>query len=352
MKNQKNIFIIIGIIVVVTLGVALAVVLINNDDKKMAGGNGSNTSGEKAPNVPASNTEELKENLKIAAVTKVTKDKIIFDETSAVKEGDKVAVWVYSEPKFLGYFKVKVVDGQKVLDGLQEKLKSLNLESGKHNIALSTESGASLGYVNIIVEESGTMQEGEVDKTVTKEVAEQQVIDYKTEVKYVTSRPSGNIQVIQAGVNGLKEVKYEVVYDENGVELSRKIINETVLKEPVTKIEERGKADFNLNTTKVQNERNGFVCPESDLYDESGCMGLDDMQYRAIKVNGTYYAICATNCSKIGFNKPVKITPNGNLYTAIINGTTYYFDSRSGGFTEELLTEADCKTFGLSCGRW
>ena len=57
--------------------------------------------------VPATNTEELKQTVAKAEVKEITKDKIIFNTEAKVEVGERVAVWVYSEPKFLGYFEVK-----------------------------------------------------------------------------------------------------------------------------------------------------------------------------------------------------------------------------------------------------
>lgn len=79
--------------------------------------------------VPAANTEELKQTVSKIEVKEVTKDKIIFNIDSKVEIGDKVAVWVYSEPKFLGYFEVKEEKGQKIIEGLEEKLAELEIEA-------------------------------------------------------------------------------------------------------------------------------------------------------------------------------------------------------------------------------
>lgn len=67
-------------------------------------------------------------------------------------------------------------------------------------------------------------------------VVEQVEIPFETVTKDVSqSGTETTDKVIQAGENGLKEIKYKVRY-ENDVEVNREIIEETVLKEPVDKI--------------------------------------------------------------------------------------------------------------------
>ena len=67
-------------------------------------------------------------------------------------------------------------------------------------------------------------------------VVEQEEIPFETITKDVSQAGSETVdKVLQQGENGLKEIKYKVRY-ENDVEVSRTVIEETVLKEPVDKI--------------------------------------------------------------------------------------------------------------------
>ena len=73
------------------------------------------------------------------------------------------------------------------------------------------------------------------DTVVEKIVTEQVEIPYETITKNVASTSETTDTVIQQGVNGIKEVKYKVRY-QNDVEISREKMSETVVKEPVNKI--------------------------------------------------------------------------------------------------------------------
>ena len=67
-------------------------------------------------------------------------------------------------------------------------------------------------------------------------IVEQEEIPFETITKDVSQSGSETIdKVLQQGENGLKEIKYKVRY-ENEVEVSRTVIEETILKEPVDKI--------------------------------------------------------------------------------------------------------------------
>jgi len=88
--------------------------------------------------------------------------------------------------------------------------------------------------VNEIVE-VGTM----TSETVTETVQEE--IPFETERVENPDAVSGNETVIQEGQSGTKELSYEVVY-ENGVEVSRELLSETIISAPVNRIVEVGTA--------------------------------------------------------------------------------------------------------------
>ncbi len=362
LKNKKLLIIIVAALVLI-IGAVLAVIIINGKDEKE--NNNDNTpevkeenkvEEEKAPEqAPAANTEELKTQVTEVEVKEITKDKIVFSEKAEVKVGEKVAVWVYSEPKFLGYFKVKEVNGERIIEGLEEKLAELDIEAGNHNIAITTTKGETVGYVDIVIEETGTLKE-EV-KPVIKEVKETEEIKFKTETKKNANLEKGQSKTIQEGVAGEKEITYEVTYDgKTGEEISRKKVSEKITKEAVNKIVETGNADFNLNTAKVQGSTMGFMCTEKDpVY--GGCIDAEGTpEFNAIGINGTYYAKCAshsTACKSLGIKSSIKLAKSKEGYTGKVNGKTYYFDPRAGdGGPAEPLTEQQCNDYNLVCGKW
>lgn len=125
-KKNKKTLVIILIIVIIAVGALIAFVSglfktkedpKDTETKEEIKKEENHTPPEK---VPATNTEELKQTVAKIEVKEVTKDKIIFNAEAKVEVGEKVAVWVYTEPKFLGYFEVKEVNGQKIIEGLEK----------------------------------------------------------------------------------------------------------------------------------------------------------------------------------------------------------------------------------------
>lgn len=299
--------------------------------------------------LPATNTEELKQTVVKAEVKEVTKDKIIFNTDAKVEVGKKVAVWIYSEPKFLGYFEVKEINGQKIIEGLEKKLSELEIEAGEHNIAITTEEGETVGYVDVLIEETGNLKE-EV-KPIVKEVTETEIIKFKTETKTNKSLVKGTQKTVQEGVNGEKVITYEVTYDAYGKEISRKKISEKTTKAAVNQIVEKGAADYSISTAKITETTTGFFCLATEKT-EYGCDGPDFPSFSAIAINGQYYAKClsdSSSCVSTGLKTPTKLTKTSEGLTATINGKKYYFDPRAGSGGSDPLTIEKCNEYKLVC---
>lgn len=75
----------------------------------------------------------------------------------------------------------------------------------------------------------------EVVRVAVKEVKETKPIDYTTVVKKDEDMDQGSKKTLQEGQPGEKETISKIVY-ENGKEVSRKVVSETVKKQPVQKI--------------------------------------------------------------------------------------------------------------------
>ncbi len=76
---------------------------------------------------------------------------------------------------------------------------------------------------------------GQYSTIVEKIITEQVEIPFETITKNVASSSDTTDTVIQQGENGIKEVKYKVKL-QNDAEISREVISETVIKNPVNKI--------------------------------------------------------------------------------------------------------------------
>jgi len=175
LKNNRKIIAIIGILLLAIIGLVLYFSSFNNAEKendketdKIGDVSENNKEDEKeelnVPEAPATNTENLVDTMKKVEVSKMDNDKIEFTQEVKVEEGEKIAVWVYSTPKFLGYFEVIVKNGVKMIEGLAEALSNITVEKGNHNIALVTENGKEVGYIDVYIEDDGKITEKEEEK--------------------------------------------------------------------------------------------------------------------------------------------------------------------------------------------
>lgn len=310
---------------------------------------------EKQPVAPATDTEELITKTDNIEVTSVSTNTIEFKKDAKVEEGDKIAVWIYSKPKFLGYFNVVVENGVKKIEGLEEALEKAKIETGEHNIALVSEEGETIGHIDIYIDEEKEVLKEKPPVFTYKEVVETKEIAYKTTKKTNANMKKGTTKTVQKGSKGTKEITYKVKYDEEGKEVSREKISEKVTKEAVNEIIETGAAQFNLKTDKITGSTNGFVCKENQRTDEYGELSCNEMieglsMYNATIIGDVYIV---THINEVKVTKPFIITKaEGLLYKGTYNGETLYFDKRAGGGDDTPLTEEKCNELNITCGTW
>lgn len=355
-KDKKKLIIIIAIVIAVLAIGGITLFLLNKEEKQVNKKDKETTKTDVViPDAPAESTETLVEELEKIEVASLNNDVIEFSLDAEIEKGDKVAVWVYSKPKFLGYFEVILEDGIKVIKGLEKAMKDLKLDSGEHNLAIVTEEGKSIGYIDIFVDENKLFENetaAKEAKYTTKEVTEKEEIKFKTETKKDSNIKSGSKEVTQQGVNGSKEVTYKITYDETGKEIAKEKINEKITKQPVNEIIVTGTADFNTNTSMITTEFVGPMCTKEQMINYEGQEGCDDtleQNFKAIAIDNTHYYVVTINNASV---TPIKITKSGNFYTGTYKGTTYYFESRSGGAAPEPLTAELCSQYKFNCGAW
>lgn len=359
LKDKKKLFIILAIVIVLVVGLVLAMFLLPDEENVNTGGNSEPPKEEVViPDAPAENTESLIQDLEKVQVTSLDNDVIEFSNEIAVEAGEKVAVWVYSTPKFLGYFDVVIEDGVKKIKGLAEAMKDLKIEAGEHNLAIVTEEGTSIGYIEVYIEENKLFEDEKAaveSKYTTKEVVEKVEVKYQTETKKDANKKSDYREVTQKGVNGEKEITYKVTYDETGKEISREKISEKITKQAVKEIVVVGAADYNINSSKITTQFPGFMCNESQTMEYDGQTVCDDSQmlpsFKAIAIDNGPIMVVTLDGVAI---TPITITKNGNLYVGTYKGVKYYFEGRGGGISPggEPLTAEDCQNYNLSCGAW
>ena len=354
MKNKKKLLLIGGIILLSVLGVVLYFVFSNTDKPNLL----KEEKPEDNVVAPANNTEELIKEMAVIENTTITEDEIVFSNDIKLENKQKVAVWIYSEPKFLGYFEVVEQDGVKMIKGLKEAMKELKIEPGNHNIAIVTEEGESVGYIDVYVEENKIFEDEQKaieSKYTTEEITETIEVNYQTETKTDSNKKSGSKEVTQKGVNGEIEVTYKVTYDEKGQEISREKISEKEIKKAINEIVVVGAADYNINSSKITSESVGFMCSESQTMTYEGEIVCDDSielpSFKIIAIDNGASKVVTLNEKAI---TPITVTKSGNLYVGKYNGATHYFEPRGGGGNPdgEPLTLELCKKYNLSCGSW
>lgn len=154
--NKK--YLAIGIIafVVLVIGVFVGIKVFSSKDNVT---NKDKTQLKEPNTKPANNTEELLISSNELANTNVTKDKITFDSGINLASGDKIAIWLYSTPKFLGWFEVQEENGTKYINGLEQALTKENIDSGSHHLAIANKDNETLGYVNVEINDNNNIEE-------------------------------------------------------------------------------------------------------------------------------------------------------------------------------------------------
>ena len=246
---KKRIVIIGFIIALFVIGIIVFLTLFKDNFKKDDSKNENKVSEQEKIEdkliAPADNTTDLTNKLSKIEVESITTDEIVFNSEIELNEGERVAIWLYSKPKFLGYFEIIIKDDIKKIEGLTKALENITVEKGKHNIAIVTENGKEVGYIDIYLNDTG------FNKNEIKEVTETETIDFKTTKKEETNMKSGTKEIVQQGQKGEKTVTYNITYDTSGKEISREKISEKITKEAINQVEKVGISDFNLNTDNI-----------------------------------------------------------------------------------------------------
>ena len=224
---------------------------------------------------------------------------------------------------------------------------------------------------NILVEEQETQEENNSNSgntnnqtTTTKNINVDETINYSTQEIQEVNLPRGQRQTSQAGKNGVKRITYKVTYNSNGTEISRTKVSENVISQPVNQIIKVGVSDFNLNTSKLEEDVFSMEsCTESEfVIDNNGAYCTVNKDFSGVVINGTLYltAYLSSNDQTVQGDIinirpiiPLKLTNNQfGIYNGNYNGTNYYFMPSVGVSPNRALTQSDCDKYGLACGRW
>ncbi len=363
--NKKNIIIAASIILIAVVSI---VMLLNDDSKN----NTSNLNEEIIPEKIAENTEEMLNTFDKIENVDIAKDKINLSSNVTVNE--VIAVWIYSEPIFLGYFEVKEgSDGELYIDGLLEAISKIDITNGNHNIALVKDDNTPIGYVGVTVtnnkeivssesqqEENGNEQlkedeeesenQTEQDLVETKKITEKESIAFSNTNVLEVNMKKGTTKIKTEGENGEKTITYEITYT-NGIESSRKIISEKINKEATNQVTLVGTSDYNINTDKINGYYGGLYCTLDKLVQYSDIIGCKEegetlVEFDALVINNENYIYKLNNRE---LNSLISINSNKHF---VYNGTTYYADDRRGDTEKYPLTYNLCDKYDLACGAW
>ena len=190
-------------------------------------------------------------------------------------------------------------------------------------------------------------------KVSEKLITEQVEIPFETVTKDVSQSGSETTdKVIQEGQNGLKEIKYKVRYEDDK-EVSREVVSETVIKEPVDKI-------IQISTKIVSRGGNGFRTGYlSSLVAGKTPNNVENLKATAYTSAPPYYAATYSGATASSYftlaGRPN--LPIGTIiyipYFAGVNGGYFMVQDRGGaidGVRADLDvymgSEAECRAFG------
>lgn len=301
-----------------------------------------------------------------------------------LKDNEKVKIWVFSEPIYLGEFNLINDNGKYYLENLESLLKSKNLSNGNHKVLL-LQSDKALGYFNITIQDNTLLSSEEMPeipddttdndpegdsqttqgsgKITTKTIKVEEEIAFETEEVEEKNMLKGQRETAVAGTKGKKAITYKVTYDENNNEVKREKVSEKITKEPKKAQVKVGISDYNLNNNIEYTIQSGLICDEDSArsMDYQECNTEKDTTYsyyQSIEFSGKNYIICFNEkeCDDYfdvhfkSSSKPL-ISRYQSIYTVTYNGRKYFLDARSGR-QGNVLTEDICKNMGLVCNRW
>ena len=198
--------------------------------------------------------------------------------------------------------------------------------------------------------------------TITEKiVVEQEEIPFETITKDVSKEGTETTdRVVQEGKNGLKEIKYRVKYQDD-TEISKDVISETVIKEPVdkiiqisTKVASRsalrsGGLSIDTIAASAQGMKGNAVTLNASAYTAATCGKAPGSAGYGITSSGaaarSYYTVAAGSAYPIG---TVVYIP---YFASAPNGGWFVVQDRGGAISNNRIdiyfdTIGECKQFG------
>ena len=147
-EKKKIILIVTGVILVIVLACLIGFTIVKKNTNKET----------------AKLKDVLNDSLEILAT--VDSDKRVELYSMEGKENiDKVEIWVFSDPIYLGEFNLVKTDDKYYLEGLEEILKTKDLKAGNHRLLLMND-GKSVGYIKIEIADDKSLKSTPVSENV------------------------------------------------------------------------------------------------------------------------------------------------------------------------------------------
>ncbi|KAB3537805.1 DUF348 domain-containing protein [Alkaliphilus pronyensis] len=198
----------------------------------------------------ASSVEDI---LKKEGIQLNEKDKVIPQLHEKVKDGSTITIHRGFEIILIDAGQEKTITTAEAT--IEDLLKSLNIELSKLD---EVEPGI-----------NNTLHPGEVVKITRVEeslLVEEQEIPFQTIIRYNDSLEHGELVTTQEGQKGLKEVKVKIAY-EDGIEISREIIEEKIHKPAINEIVEKGTMNYIVTSRGEVRRYKKVLTMEATAYD-------------------------------------------------------------------------------------
>ena len=167
-----------------------------------------------------------------------------------------------------------------------------------------------------------TKQEATLEVRITKVETWQEEIPYTTETTTSNEYTVGTKKTVQNGVNGLRQITAQRVYNTDGIQLSQKILSTEVVQEPVTEKIVKGTKKVTSSTSYITGSGQ-FIWPVPGYRYCSRWYGGNHKGVDICAAAGTpIYASAGGTVTKAGYNKAGAGTGYG--YSVIISHGSGY----------------------------
>ena len=167
-----------------------------------------------------------------------------------------------------------------------------------------------------------TKQEAMLEVRITKVETWQEEIPYSTETTTSNEYTVGTKKTVQNGVNGLRQITAQRVYNTDGIQLSQKILSTEVVQEPVTEKIVKGTKKVTNSTTYITGSGQ-FIWPVPGYRYCSRWYGGNHKGVDICAAAGTpIYASAGGTVTKAGYNKAGAGTGYG--YSVVISHGSGY----------------------------